>query len=284
MIAIRALSHQHSISTLCRVLKVNRSTYYKFLNHRPSAREIENTEIRSRILEIYAASDKRLGAHKIQICLQRDYCIHIIVGRVYRLMKTMNLPKMSTIKPPRPRHFSQNIACENILAQNFDQPEPNLVWVSDFTYLRVAGRFYYLCVILDLFSRKVIAYRVSPKMDRFLAIDTLRDAVAARNPSPGLIFHSDRGSQFTSDDFRRVLDEFHFVQSFSAKGHPYDNAVVECFFKYLKKEETDRRSYQSLDQLKRSLFSYINGFYNSLRPHSHNRDLSPIQRENLFFS
>lgn len=285
MIAVQALSHQHSISILCRVLKVNRSTYYKFLNHRLSARETENTEIHSHILEIYAASDKRLGAHKIQICLQRDYCIHISVGRVYRLMKTMNLPKMSTVKPSQPRyHSAQRISYENILAQNFNQPKPNLVWVSDFTYLRVAGRFYYLCVILALFSRKVIAYRVSPKMDRFLAIDTLRDAVAARNPSSGLIFHSDRGSQFTSDDFRRILDEFHFVQSFSAKGHPYDNAVVECFFKYLKKEETDRRSYQSLDQLKQSLFSYINGFYNSLRPHSHNGGLSPIQRENLFFS
>lgn len=198
-------------------------------------------------------------------------------------MKTMNLPKMSTIKPPRPRHSSQNLSCENILAQNFNQPEPNLVWVSDFTYLRAAGRFYYLCVILDLFSRKVIAYRVSSKMDRFLAIDTLHDAVAARKPSHGLIFHTDQGSQFTSIDFRKALDEYNFVQSFSSKGHPYDNAVVECFFKYLKKEEADRRSYHSLDQLKHSLFSYINGFYNSLRPHSHNRGLSPVQRENLFF-
>ena len=281
---MQALSHQHSISTLCRVLKVNRSTYYKFLNHHPSGREIENTEIRSRILEIYAASDKRIGAHKIQICLQRDYCIHISVGRVYRLMKTMNLPKMRTIKPPRPRHHSSpSVSRKNILAQNFDQPKPNLVWVSDFTYLRAGGKFYYLCVILDLFSRKVIAYRVSPKMDRFLAIDTLRDAVAARNPFNGLIFHTDQGSQFASLDFRKVLDEYNFVQSFSAKGHPYDNAVVECFFKYLKKEETNRHSYQSLDQLKRCLFSYINGFYNSLRPHSHNSGLSPVQRENLFF-
>ena len=96
-------------------------------------------------------------------------------------------------------------------------------------------------------------------------------------------FHTDQGSQFTSIDFRKALDEYNFVQSFSSKGHPYDNAVVECFFKYLKKEEADRRSYHSLDQLKHSLFSYINGFYNSLRPHSHNRGLSPVQRENLFF-
>lgn len=278
------MSGQHSISTLCRVLRVNRSTYYKFLNHKPSARENENASIRSLILEIYEASDKRLGAHKIQICLQRDYCIHISVGRVYRLMKTMNLPKMSTIKPPRPKNISvKDISCKNILPQNFDQPEPNLVWVCDFTYIRAAGRFYYLCVILDLFSRKVIAYRVAPKMDRFLAINTLYDAIAVRNPPNGLIFHSDQGAQFTSADFRKVLDQCNFIQSFSSKGHPYDNAVIECFFKYLKKEETNRRSYQSLHQLQLSLFSYIHRFYNSTRPHSHNSGLSPSQRENLFF-
>ena len=92
-------------------------------------------------------------------------------------------------------------------------------------------------------------------------------------------YHSSQ--QVSYADFRRVLDEFHFVQSFSAKGHPYDNAVMECFFKYLKKEELDRRSFQTVEQLKQSLLSYIAGFYNPLRPHSHNHGLSPNQAENL---
>jgi transposase InsO family protein len=283
MTAVKTLSGQHSISILCRVLHVNRSSYYKFLHKSASAREHENTQIRTRILEIYAKSDKRLGVHKIAICLKRDYCINISDGRVSRLMKTMNLPKMSTAKPPRFKAAKEETyPHENLLKQRFDQPAPNMVWVSDFTYIRVANRFYYVCVILDLFSRKVIAYRISSKIDRFLAITTLDDAVASRGVTSGLMFHSDQGSQFTSADFRKEIDKFNIVQSFSKKGHPYDNAVMECFFKYLKKEETDRRCFRSLQELQLSLFQYINGFYNSVRPHSHNGGLSPIQRESLF--
>ena len=198
-------------------------------------------------------------------------------------MKTMNLPKMSTVKPPKPSYCkSDDSECVNVLKQNFNQPAPNLVWVCDFTYIRVAGRFCYVCAILDLYSRKVIAYKVSNHIDTQLAIDTLNLALASRDMHAGLIFHTDRGSQFTSVAFRQYLDTMNIVQSFSAKGHPYDNAVMECFFKYLKKEETDRRTYRSITELKQSLFTYINGFYNSVRPHSHNDGLTPNQKEAMF--
>ena len=147
-------------------------------------------------------------------------------------MKEMNLPKMSTVKPPRPpKQSDDSQAFQNLLAQKFDQPAPNLVWVCDFTYVRVGQRFCYLCVILDLFARRVIAYRVGTRLDRFLALETLRDAVRNRGVSQGVMFHSDRGAQFTSADFRKVLDSLHMVQSFSKNGHPYDNAVMKCFFK-----------------------------------------------------
>ena len=209
-------------------------------------------------------------------CLAREYRINISTQNVYRLMKGMKLPKMSTVKPFYPKHkTASDENCPNILKQRFDPSEPNKVWVCDFTYLRAAGRFYYLCVILDLFSRKVIAYKLSAYLDTKLAIKTLDMAVANRNASNGVIFHSDRGCQFTSEAFRQHLDELNIVQSFSAKGHPYDNAVMECFFKYLKKEETNRRTYSSFDELKLSIFQYIHGFYNSFRPHSHNNGLSP---------
>ena len=251
--------------------------------HSPSARELENRAIRACILEIYARTDKRLGANKIRECLRRDYCVNISCGRVYRLMKTMNLPKMSTVKPPKPSYSkSDNGECVNILKQEFNQSAPDLVWVCDFTYIRVAGRFCYLCAILDLYSRKVIAYKISDHIDTQLAIDTLDMAISSRDVHVGLIFHTDRGSQFTSKEFRQYLDTLNIVQSFSAKGHPYDNAVMECFFKYLKKEETDRRTYHSITELKQSLFTYINGFYNSVRPHSHNNGLTPNQKEAMF--
>ena len=285
MSAVQALSGQHRISILCRVLRVNRSTYYKYLRRQPSAGEQENQLLKRRILEIYAQTDKRLGPRKMKLCLAREYCISISEGRVYRLMKQMNLPKMSTVKPPKPKSCPENSAnCVNLLAQQFRQPAPNMVWVCDFTYVPVGGRFCYICAILDLYARKVIACRVSRRIDRFLAISTLRDAVRRRGVSQGVMFHSDRGSQFTSADFRKELDALHMVQSFSKKGHPYDNAVMECFFKYLKKEELNRRHFRTLEQLQQSLVSYIAGFYNSSRPHSHNNGLSPNQMETQFFN
>ena len=216
----------------------------------------------------------------MKICLERDYRINISTGRVYRLMKDMNLPKMSTVKAFKPKSKSGSDGeFKNILSQNFNQSAPNKVWVCDFTYIRAAGRFYYLCVILDLFSRKVIAYKLSNKIDTKLAVDTVNSAVASRGKSSGIIFHTDRGSQFTSAEFRRYLDNLNMIQSFSAKGHPYDNAVMECFFKYLKKEEINRKTYSSFEDLKLSLFEYIYGFYNSVRPHSHNNGLTPNQAE-----
>jgi transposase InsO family protein len=204
---------------------------------------------------------------------------------VYRLMKDMKLPKMSTVKPPRHKSVEGSSGpCKNLLTQRFDQKAPNMVWVCDFTYVKVAGRFHYVCAILDLYSRKVIACRVSNHIDSALAIQTLRDAVRLRGVSHGVMFHTDQGSQFTSADFRKVIDELDMIQSFSAKGHPYDNAVMECFFKYLKKEELDRRSFQTVEQLKQSLISYISGFYNSVRPHSHNGGLTPNQVDALYVS
>ena len=163
---MQILSHEHHISTLCRVLRVNRSTYYKFLNHTPSARDKDNAYIRSCILALHSKYKKRLGADKLRICLRNEYCLQISTGRVYRLLKTMHLPQMSTVKPfSRKNAASSAENCTNILKQRFNPAKPNAAWVCDMTYLRAAGRFFYLCVILDLFSRKVIAYKLSRKND-----------------------------------------------------------------------------------------------------------------------
>jgi len=129
---------------------------------------------------------------KINFLLERDYGIKISLGRVYRLVKTMNLPQMSTKKFKNKYAIHNSDDCENHLKQNFNQNAPNVVWVSDFTYLRAGNKWHYLCVILDLFSRKVIAYKLSPRADVELVRETFLKAFAARNPS-GLMFHSDRG-------------------------------------------------------------------------------------------
>lgn len=233
------------------------------------------------ILHIYAETKKRLGAYKIAYVLERDYGIHISVGRVYRLMKSMVLPKMSTSAPIYPKNDHEE-ECNNRLEQQFTQKAPNLVWVSDITYIKATGKWYYLCVIIDLYSRKVISWDISGKPDSDLVISVFKKAYAKRNAPYGLMFHSDRGSQYTAFAFRKLLDDLNVVQSFSKKGYPFDNAVAESFFKYLKKEETNRRSYSSLQDLKISIFEYIEGFYNSKRPHGTIGNLTPNAMEQSY--
>ena len=246
---------------------------------------MENHKIRSCIFAIYSAYKNRLGAYKICYLLGVEYGIHISVGRVYRLIKSMNLPKMSTSKPKFVHsHKDENTAYRNGVKQQFKTDKPNLVWISDITYVKVSGSFYYVCIIIDLFSRKVIAYSVKNKMDVTLVEDTFKKAFNLRNCPKNLIFHSDRGSQYTAKKFRMLLDQNNVVQSFSAKGYPYDNVVAESFFKFLKSEEINRHTYYTKNELELSLFEYIEGFYNNKRPHSANDMLSPNQKEEFYFN
>ena len=136
---------------------------------------------------------------------------------------------------------------------------------------------------MDLFSRKVISWSLSAKNDADLVISTFKKAYEKRNSPYGLMFHSDRGSQFTAFSFRQLLDSLDVVQSFSQKGYPYDNACCECFFKYLKKEETNRKNYQTKQELFLALFEYIEGFYNTKRPHTTLNMLTPNEAEALYW-
>ena len=281
--AVHKLRFQHNIKTLCRVLRVNRSTYYKHFSAEPAPRIKENQHIASLILHIYADYNKRLGAYKIAFVLQRDYGIHISVGRVYRLMKSLQLPKMSTDKPKYHRQKNDNETYTNHLQQQFRQKSPNLVWVSDLTYLKAGSKWYYLCIVMDLFSRKVIAWHISSRPDAELVITTFKKAYKKRNAPYGLMFHSDRGSQYTAFAFRQLLDSLHVVQSFFQKGYPFDNACCECFFKYMKKEETSRKTYHTLQELQLSVFEYIEGYYNSKRPHGTLGMLTPNEAESLYW-
>lgn len=137
--------------------------------------------------------------------------------------------------------------------------------------------------MIDLFSRKVIAWHLSGRTDVSLVMATFRKSYGNRNAPYGLMFHSDRGTQYTAFAFRRLLDSLNVVQSFSKKGYPFDNAVCECFFKYLKKEETDRRIYHTFEELKLSVFEYIEGFYNSKRPHASLGYMTPNEMEAAYW-
>jgi len=236
-------------------------------------------------LKIYADYDKRLGAYKIAHILQRDYGIKISVGRVYRLMKNLKLPRMSTDRPFQNYKHKENAKdCPNHLHQNFNPKAPNTVWVSDFTYIKVNGKWHYLCIIMDLFSRKIIAWNVSSNPNGELIKSTFQKAYTVRKFPKGLMFHSDRGTQYTATSFRKFLDSIGVVQSFSKKGYPFDNACCESFSRYLKREECNRRSYQNLNDLKLSLFQYIEGLYNPKRPHGSLGLMSPNEKEDNYYS
>lgn len=167
----------------------------------------------------------------------------------------------------------------NHLQQRFSQNSPNLVWVSDITYLKAGGKWYYLCVVIDLFSRKVVSWHLSGKADSVLVMTAFRKAYEIRNTPYGLMFHSDQGTQYTFFAFRQLLDFLHVVQSFSKNGHLFDNAVCECFFKYLKREETGCRTYHTFNELYLSVFEYIEGYYNCRRPHGSLGYLTPNEGE-----
>lgn len=194
-------------------------------------------------------------------------------------MSSMELPKMSTGKPFQRGKYTDNGVCHNHLKQEFNQKAPNLVWASDFTYIKANGKWFYLCVVIDLFSRKVIGWNISSRPDVELVMSAFRKAYEVRDVSYALMFHSDRGSQYTAFAFRQLLDRLNVVQSFSKKGYPFDNAVCESFFKYLKKERTNRKTYHSLDELRRDIFDYIEGFYNNRRPHGSLGYLTPNEVE-----
>lgn len=193
----------------------------------------------------------------------------------------MGLPKMSTVKPYR-KNASDEILRTNVIKQDFSPSCPNCVWASDITYLRVNGKHAYLCVVMDLFSRKIVSWKLDFSMKASIVCDSLESAFLLRGKPNNLIFHSDQGSQYTCSEFRNLLDKFNITASFSKKGYPYDNAVCESFFKFLKKECTNRRSYSTFDELRIDLFEYIEGFYNIRRPHSANNFLSPCEREDLY--
>ena len=194
-------------------------------------------------------------------------------------MKSMALPKMSTVKPKSYYRKGGEENLENLLNKEFNPKAPNQVWVSDITYVRVSNRFCYVCAIMDLFSRKILSYKVSAKIDIRLVLDAFNLAYSKRGYPKGVMFHSDQGTQYAAKEFRKALDATDFVQSFSAKGHPFDNAVMESFFRYLKHEELNRRTFNSIQELNLSLFEYIEGFYNKSRPHSANDFLSPDEKE-----
>lgn len=263
---------QFSIQTMCRLFGVSRSSYYAFRNHQPSRRDRENEVLKNEIMTSYLTSNKRYGAPKIhKDLLAKGYSVS--EKKVQKLMKELGIQSIIR-KKYRPSTSSKLAQKEypNLLNQDFSTDRINQKWVTDITYIyTLSDGWCYLSSILDLYSRKIIAWKLSRQMESSLVIETLKDALSTRSIKEGLILHSDRGSQYTSNEYNNFLEKYHIQHSYSAKGCPYDNSCIESFHATIKKEciyaET-AVGYQDFESCFNSVFQYIEGFYNSRRRHS----------------
>lgn len=266
--ALEALYGQFSVHTLCDALEVPRGTLYNHIlrnKKENKSYQFRRTELSEQIRQIYDESDQIYGAKKISAVL-KSRGVAVSDKMVSELMQEMNLTSIRTEAKRLYMRFHAQKKTDR-LGKQFSASAPNQIWVSDVTYFAYNKKMYYICAILDLYSRKVISYKISQKHSSQLITSTFRAAYEDRRPAEGLIFHSDRGTQYTAFAFQKLLKTLRVEQSFSPSGKPCHNAVMESFFSSLKREELYRRNYHSVEEFRECVRKYID-FYNMERPHS----------------
>ena len=278
--AIKDLSDKYSVNTLCDAFKVPKGTYYNFLlrskgENSQSAKR--RAELKPIIEEIYNNSNQTFGAGKITAIL-RNRGIRTTERLVGNIMHRNGWFSVRT--NAKALYEYSKLRNKNIISQNFKTDKPNQIWVSDITYFNFKERKFYICVIIDLYSRKVVAFKISKRNSTQLTKATFKSAYFSRNPQSGIIFHSDNGSNYISRSFCLYLKELGVVQSFSRSGKPHDNAVCEAFFRCMKSEELYRYKYKSEREFRKSVLDYVE-YYNTQRPHTYLGYLSPDKYERL---
>lgn len=273
---------QYSVYALCEALCVSRGTFYNHIFRRKevTAYDKRRAEMKEHIKAVFDESQQRFGANKIAAVLSAQG-IPTSTKYIRDLMQEMALQSITQYSKRDYQKRKRLAKKQNVFQRRFQADEPNRVWVSDVTCFKINDKYLYVCVILDLFSRKVVAYRVSPKNSTYLITSTFRQAYQNRNTPQSLMFHSDQGAQYTSKTFRKLLRMNKVVQSFSAPGQPHDNAVMESFFSFMKREEIYRTQYKSEQQFAKSVDNYIE-FYNTQRPHSTLNYKTPDQFEAIY--
>lgn len=267
------------VERLCRVLGVSRSGYYgsrQRARHR-SAACLASTQVKAE----FAASGKVYGSRRLCAVL-RSQGLRIGRHRVRRLMRENRLRALWRRKFVHTTDSAHALpVSHNVLARRFDPNGPNQAWVSDITYIRTRSGWLYLAVVLDLYARKVVGWAMAPTMHAELVCAALQLAIAQRQPAPGLIVHSDRGSQYASAPHQALLARHSLVGSMSRRGNCWDNAVMERFFLSLKTERVWQRDYANHAEAMTDIANYIVGFYNSVRLHSKLGNLPPNAFEQL---
>lgn len=271
--------------TMCGVLRVSPSGFYEWLDRSPCRRAREDERLLALVRRSFQDSDKTYGSPRVWLDL-RDWGERCGQKRVARLMHQAKLrarPKRR--RPPldsgvRVEHF----IAPNLLDRQFEAAAPNQKWVADFTYIATAEGWLFLAVVLDLFSRRVVGWSMQPTMSAQLVLDALVMALWRRGKPSELLHHSDQGSQYTSEDFQRLLADQGIVCSMSRRGDVWDNAAMESFFSSLKLERVSRCRYRSRDEARADVFDYIERFYNPRRRHSSLGNISPVEYELRFGS
>lgn len=271
-----------AVERMCHNLSVSRSAYYAWRNCPVSARKRANAVLTIHIKGIFRQFRGVYGSPRITrvLCERGIACSE---NRVARLMRSERIRAYTKRKFKITTHSKHRLpVAPNLVNQKFVASKANRLWTSDITYIWTEEGWLYLAVILDVFSRQIVGWAVSNLMTRRLIINALQMAVLKRQPRPGLIFHSDRGSQFASQDVREFLDKHKMLQSMSKKGDCYDNAITETFFKTLKTELVYiTEPFKTRGEAKQRLFNYIESFYNCIRKHSAIGFNSPVQYEKL---
>ena len=262
---------------MCRaLLGVSRSGFYDWERRAPSDRALSDAWLIERIREIWAVNRKVYGSPRIHADLRLKYGVRVGRKRVERLMREAGISGLQLRKRGRTRISVPGLrVADDLVERQFRPAAPNLLWIADVTYLRTWEGWLYLAAVQDAYSRRIVGWSMADHMRSDLVVDALQMAVSRRRPAPGLIHHSDQGSQYVSLAFGQAARDAGIARSMGSKGDRYDNAVAESFFATLKKELVHRCSWPTRRELTSEVFEYIEAFYNRTRRHSTLGYLSP---------
>jgi putative transposase len=275
-----AKAYHYHLRDLCRVLGVPRSSYYAWRDRGPSARQQQNERLRKKLAEIFVANRSVYGSPRLAVCL-RTQGIACSRNRVARHMRALQLKarQKRAFKPQTTDSRHPHPIAPNELEGQVKPQAINQVWVGDITYVATAQGWLYLAAVMDLCSRKIVGWTTSDSLETPLVKAALQQAWADRRPAAGLLYHSDRGSQYASSAFRALLHSCHMRPSMSGRGNCYDNATMESFWSSLKTEWLHQQNFQTRAQAHSAIFDYIETFYNPKRLHSALGYQSPMNFE-----
>jgi putative transposase len=268
------------VSLSCELLEVSRSGYYEWSTRAPSDRELTDAWLTEKIKQIHVENREVYGSPRIHAELRIVHGINVGRKRVERLMAEAGISGLVVRKRGRTTVRVQGVrVADDLVERQFRPNAPDVLWLADFSYLRTWEGWLYLAAVQDAFSRRIVGWCMADHMREELVIDALRMAVRRRRPDPGVIHHSDQGSQYVSLGFGQACTRAGISRSMGSVGDCYDNAVAETFFATLKKELVYRRSWPTRQELTSEVFEYIEGFYNLRRRHSTLGMLSPVEFE-----